>query len=278
MGDEALEVYTVTGEGFDRLFGFAFHPSADLAAWHAPLAFMVSTIRLCHPNPEPSALFAALQAYILDNVRHTPDLPSAHALIDSVLDAMSHMRGGRAFLFCQVIDRDARAMTFLATPSRRAARTYLWESGLLQTDRAALLLAVSFVCLAGSAVLSSAGVAEPLIGEDGCASARFALLLTTGSLADVATQEFQAIGSAVLPGVPLKQAIGFVVDGEVGNGSVSDTLIRPDDRMWVRDLGCGFDLLAEVDGVLRRFDPCDIGAEEWTPIAPHEEIYARLID
>jgi hypothetical protein len=189
---------------------------------------------------------------------------------------MSHMRGGRAFIFCQMVDTAAKSMIFLATTSRRIARTYLWESGLLHTSHAALLLVISFVCLAGSAVLSSAGVADPLIGEDGCASRRFVLLLTTGSLADVPTEEFQVAAALVLPGVPLKQAIGFVVDDEIGNGSVGDTLIRPDDRIWIRELDDHFDLIIEVDGVLRRFDPWDIGPDEWTPIPPDDAIYPRL--
>jgi hypothetical protein len=57
-----------------------------------------------------------------------------------MLDIMSHMRGGRVFIFCRMVDTAAKSMIFLATTSRRMDSTCLWESELLHTSHAALLL------------------------------------------------------------------------------------------------------------------------------------------
>jgi hypothetical protein len=262
---DALDLFELSGDAFDTLLSFSFHPETDLASWRIPIHFAGPTRRLLSPFPGPSGLFSVLQASILLNDR----LPtkSAHLLIDAVLDVMSQMRGGRSFIFCQIFDLEHKHLLFLTTPDRDTARTFLIESGYLQTQIAALLLALSFVCLAGAAMLSNSATRDPLICRDGSTSARFVLLLISGLAADYPGQDFKVDGLALCSGVMIRQVIGYLIERDGENQAVvGDALAKPEEPIWVRDLGSRFDVITWEGGQLLAFDPLDCTECEYRTI------------
>jgi hypothetical protein len=272
-----LDSYEMRGDVFAKLLSFAFAPDTDLDSWRTPIHFAGPTYRLYSPHPGPSGLFAVLQAHIILNAKSSPKLGPSDLLVDAILDVMSQMRGGQKYIICQVLNVERRSMTFLTTIDRETARLYLHHSGFLQTKLAALLLALSFVCLAGPAMLNSLALREPLIALDGSTSARFVWLLITGVVADHPGRDFRVERSRLQTGVMQKQAIGYLIerDGEVQPG-VGEALERPEERIWVRDLGGKFDLISWDGSEFRLFDSVLAFACESRRISHRRSICAHI--
>jgi hypothetical protein len=273
-----LETRVMTGATYDKLIGFAFHPDTELASWFTPIDFVGRTLRLYQPLPGPCGLFAVLQAQILMNHKHNPEIPTLELLLDSVLDVMSRLRGGNAFIFCQMWSRRERILVFVSTSNRRATRTFLSDSGLLQTRIAAILVVISFVCLAGAPMLSSFSIAEPMIYRDGQTTVPFVLLLITGNVADSAAQDFRVVGSVMYTGVMTTQDIGYLIQDEAqAQDREGESLAHPKEQISVRFFGGHFDAIMYADPEFRLFDPYDRTPAEWIPIKSVNPIYERLV-
>jgi hypothetical protein len=268
----------VRGEQFDTLINFVFHPGTDLESWHTPIDFVCSTLRLYQPHSGPCGLFAVLQAYILLNHKHSPGHSNEEYLIDSVLDVMFRLRRSCIFIFCQLFDVPNKTLLFLSTNDRPTTKKFIEESGILKTSIGALLLAISLICLAGPAKLSSLSLNEPMLSQDGKTAVQFVLLLITGNVADSASDDLKVVGSVLYTGVLVKQEIGYLIQDEAeAHDVVGEPLAKPKELIWVRFLGGHFDAVQFVEGGFRAFDPYDQTFEESILIKPINPIYDRLI-
>jgi hypothetical protein len=273
-----LVVNEISGAHFDTLINFVFSPGTDIAPWCTPVGFVGSTIRLYQPMPGPCGLFAVLQAYILLHRKGRPSLPNHEYLADSVLDIMFRLRRSPVFIFCQIFDPGNKSLLFLSTSDRDAAKNYINDSGFLRTPIAALLLAISFVCIAGPAKLSGLSINEPMLYPDGRTTVQFVLLLITGNVADSASDDLKVVGSSLYTGVLVRQDIGYLIqDEQEAHDHVGEPLAKPKELIWVRFLGGHFDAIAHAQDGFRLFDPFDQTPAEWIWIKPINAIYDRLV-
>jgi hypothetical protein len=268
----------IRGQQFDILVNFVFRPGTDLNSWQTAIEFVESTFRLYQPEPGPCGLFAVLQAYILLNHKRNPDHSNQDCLIESVLDIMFKLRQSSVYILCHVFDRENKVLIFVSSDKREAVKKFLDESGILATPIAALLLALSFVCLAGPSKLSSLSLNEPMLEADGKTTVQFVLLMITGNMADSASADIRVVASTLYLGVLVRQEIGYLIqDEEEAHDIVGDALGKPKELIWVRFLGGHFDVIVYTEDEFRLFDPFDQTPVEWILIKPMNPIYDRLL-
>lgn len=268
-----LETYELRDGDFDRVMKFAGRGLGD--NWVTPFDFFGDTLRLYQPKAGPCGLFAVLQAHIVSIHHSSPTLSNKDLLVEAVLRTMEKLR--TSYTFCQLLDVENKHLVFLATQERSAAEQYLKESGLLQTEIAAKLIAVSLIYLAGPALLSSAAFCDPAVHEDQNTQMHFVLLLLTGFMADTCRDTSVVKNNMLLLGVHTKQDIGLLyMDTGNSMGEVGEHLMTASESIWVVYSGGHFFTIEWSASEFRIWDPFLDNDREYLVMIPEHPLYHTL--
>jgi len=239
----APQVLEFRGADYSKAMRFVFDIDRgninNLRSWQYPIDFVPRTSRLFQPENGPCGLFAVLQAHVILARRHQS---TRESLVTAVLDIMEKFRS-QAFAFCQLWDHQSEHLIFFGFESREAAASFLRRTSYLQSRIACLLLAISYVFVAGPALLSTIAAPEPAIARDGHTSLEFVLLLITGTMVDSQVGEYRVVGSTMRTGVVRQQDIGFL-DGTNQTRS-GEALASPTKRIWVLFTGSHFSVVEQ---------------------------------
>jgi hypothetical protein len=274
---------TLLARDYDRVMSFLASPSirpASIDLWKCPIEFIAvrNAKRLQQPTNGPCGLFAVLQAYILLNSQRFPSDDPESLLIRSVLDIMAKLRT-RAFVFCQLWDASAKKMVLVSFEDRGRASSYLRESRLLHTKIGCLLLAISFIFVAGPKLISTQGMPEQAIAQNGDTTVAFVLLLITGEAVDCAAGNTRIVGGKVLVGVLSQQEIGYLqVDREASDYTVGRPLSKPTGKVWVQWTGGHFSVVQAARGGLLEYDPFLMNNQEAREVNQTHPAWSELIE
>jgi hypothetical protein len=261
----------VVGADYDRVMSFlAPHsiPPSSLNLWNVPIDFIPipNANRLLQPQNGPCGLFAVLQAHILLNQTRFSQESPEELLIRSVLDIMEKLRVS-AFVFCHWRDPAQKKMLVATFEERDVAANFLRTTDFLHKEKACLHLAISFIFLAGPRLISTQGMPEYGITEQGDTTVPFVLLLITGDWADSAAGETRIIGGRMMVGVIEEQMVGYLqVDRQASDYEVGIALSKPTGKVWVQWMGGHFSVLKLVEDEEKRvfweYDPFLKNTEE----------------
>ncbi|OHT04458.1 hypothetical protein TRFO_06364 [Tritrichomonas foetus] len=271
-----MEESYLKGENFGKLMKFVGKlPIGD--SWKQPIHFVGDTLRLYQTGEGPCGFFSVIQAYILLNHKKNNGMQREDLLIQSILDIMKKIRN--IYAFCQCVDFGGSELMFYVTTNEDLARKYLKESGILYVDIASLILTVSFVYIAGPALLSSYAFGDSLIDDNGQTTIQFVLLMITGTIADSPNQNYSVHGQMLITGVLVEQDIGLIlVDENESDHTVGYPLLSPKYKIWIVYYGGHFTTIMFEDGQFFEYNNLNHMNEEYKLCTEQHILFSTLLD
>jgi hypothetical protein len=233
---------------------------SELSNWFQPIEFWDNSVILRQTEGGPCGLFAAFQAYIINEYFETGDV-NADAIYKFGLDFSFKIC--RRFVFCVEFDDTQQFCLFKLTQNRKVAERFLHESRYFSDQRACLKFLLSLV-FASVDLTALKVLPDPYVDEERFGAVALIWLVLNGSITDEALEK---IVTGKLKALAEKR-IGFQIIA-TENREQCGIWLNPDAKIFICLSERHFVVTAEMGtkGELQLFD-CQAGPHPSKVAAP----------